>query len=57
MRAANGDVIWQVLHQTTAEFEKAHRRYGSPPYVAVCRFRLISENLLEEADERSSLKP
>lgn len=57
MRAANGDVIRQVLHQTTAEFEKAHRRYGSPPYAAVCRFRLISENLLEEADERSSLKP
>ena len=57
MQAANGDVIRQVLHQTTAEFEKAYRRYGSPPYAAVCRFRLISENLLEEADERSSLKP
>jgi hypothetical protein len=57
MQAANGDVIRQVLHQTTAEFEKAYRRYGSPPYAAVCRFRLISENHLEEADERSSLKP
>jgi len=38
MRAANGAVIRQVLHQTTAEFEKAHRRYGSPPLwlTAIC---------------------
>ena len=32
------DVIRQVLHQTTTEFEKAHRRYGSPPYAAACRY-------------------